>query len=154
MRILNQTGKAGLLAGGLSLMLLLGACSPQYQNHGYVPPADQLEQVVVGSDTKDSVTQKIGVPTAAGVVDDDSFYYVKMRKRTLGFLAPEEVRREVVAIRFSEAGVVSNVERFGLERGQVVPLSRRVTTSSVRDNSLLRQLLRNLGRFSPAAFGS
>lgn len=154
MRILNQTAKAGLRAGGLSLVLFIGACAPQYQNHGYVPPADQLAQVVVGADTKDSVTQKIGVPTAGGLVGDDSYYYVKTRKRALGFLAPEEVEREVVAISFTNGGVVSNVERFGLERGQVVPLERRVTTSPVSDNSFLRQLLRNLGRFSPAAFGS
>ncbi len=154
MRITKQTGTPILRAGCLSLLLVLGACAPQYENHGYVPPADQLEQVVVGSDTKESVTAKIGNPTAGGVLNDDSFYYVKMRKRALGFLAPEEIEREVVAISFSDAGVVQNVERFGLEDGRVVPLSRRVTSSPVQDNSFLRQLLGNLGRFSPAAFGS
>ncbi|MEX3315254.1 outer membrane protein assembly factor BamE [Sulfitobacter sp. PS-8MA] len=154
MRITKQTGTPILRAGCLSLLLVLGACAPQYENHGYVPPADQLEQVVVGRDTKESVTAKIGHPTAGGVLNDDSFYYVKMRKRALGFLAPEEVEREVVAISFSDAGLVQNVERFGLEDGRVVPLARRVTSSPVRDNSLLRQLLGNLGRFSPTAFGS
>jgi len=153
MRITKQTGTTSLRAGSLGLLLLLGACAPQYENHGYVPPADQLEQVVVGSDTKESVAQKIGVPTSAGVLNDDSYYYVKMRKRALGFLAPKEIDREVVAISFSDAGVVQNVERFGLEQGQVVPLSRRVTSSPVQDNSFLRQLLGNLGRFSPSAFG-
>lgn len=154
MRITKQTGTPILRAGCLSLLLVLGGCAPQYENHGYVPPADQLEQVVVGRDTKESVTAKIGHPTAGGVLNDDSFYYVKMRKRALGFLAPEEVEREVVAISFSDAGLVQNVERFGLEDGRVVPLARRVTSSPVRDNSLLRQLLGNLGRFSPTAFGS
>ena len=115
---------------------------------------DQLEQVVVGSDTKESVAQKIGVPTVSGVLSDDSYYYVKMRKRALGFLAAKEIEREVVTVSFNVAGLVSNVERFGLERGQVVPLSRRVTTSSVADNTFLRQLLGNIGRFSPSSFGS
>ena len=76
-----------------------------------------------------------------------------MRQRVIGPLAPKEIDRQVVAISFSDNGVVTNVERFGLERGRVVPLSRRVTSSSVRDQSLLRQLLGNIGRFSPA-FGS
>ena len=94
------------------------------------------------------------MPTVSGVLSDDSYYYVKMRKRALGFLAAKEIEREVVTVSFNEAGLVPNVERFGLERGQVVPLSRRVTTSSVADNTFLRQLLGNIGRFSPSAFGS
>ncbi|SDF98639.1 outer membrane protein assembly factor BamE [Sulfitobacter delicatus] len=154
MRITKPTGTTSLRAGSLGLLLLLGACAPQYENHGYVPPADQLEQVVVGNDTKESVAEKIGVPTAGGLLNDDSYYYVKMRKRALGFLAPKEINREVVAISFNNAGVVENVERFGLEKGQVVPLSRRVTSSPVKDKSFLRQLMGNLGRFSPTAFGS
>ncbi len=153
MRKSKQTGKTSLRLAGMGLALLLTACSPQYENHGYVPPQDQLEQVVVGSDTKENVAQKIGVPTVSGVLSDDSYYYVKMRKRALGFMAAKEIEREVVTVSFNEAGVVSNVERFGLERGQVVPLSRRVTTSPVADNTFLRQLLGNLGRFSPSAFG-
>lgn len=153
MRITKYTGTTCFRAGCLGLLLALGACAPQYENHGYVPPEDQLEQVVVGSDTKETVAAKIGVPTSAGVLNDDSYYYVKMRKRALGFLAPKEIDREVVAISFSESGVVQNVERFGLEQGQVVPLSRRVTSSAVQDKSFLRQLMGNLGRFSSTAFG-
>jgi outer membrane protein assembly factor BamE (lipoprotein component of BamABCDE complex) len=153
MRNTKQIGKTSLRLAGMGLALLLMACSPQYQNHGYVPPQDQLEQIVVGSDTKESVAQKIGVPTASGVLSDDSYYYVKMRQRALGFMAPKEIEREVVTVSFNQAGVVENVERFGLESGQVVPLSRRVTTSPVADNTFLRQILGNLGRFSPSAFG-
>ena len=59
MRKSKQTGKTSLRLAGMGLALLLTACSPQYENHGYVPPQDQLEQVVVGSDTKESVAQMI-----------------------------------------------------------------------------------------------
>ncbi|KPQ14077.1 MAG: hypothetical protein HLUCCO18_16175, partial [Rhodobacteraceae bacterium HLUCCO18] len=42
----------------------------------------------------------------------------------------------------------SNVERFGLEDGNVVALSRRVTDSNVQGIGFLRQLLGNLGRIN------
>ena len=76
-----------------------------------------------------------------------------MRTRTVGPLAPQEIDRQVVAISFSDRGVVQNVERFGLEKGQVVPLTRRVTSSPVSDKSFIRQLLGNIGRFNPAGLG-
>lgn len=129
---------------------LVSACTPQFANHGYIPPEDELEQIVVGVDTRASVEETIGTPSTAGVVNESGFYYVRSRKRTFGALAPKEVERRVLAISFDSAGVVSNIETFGLERGQVVPLTRRVTTPGVRDNSFLRQLLGNIGRFNPA----
>ena len=47
---------------------------------------------------------------------------------------------------FNDNGVVSNVERFGLEKGQVVTLSRRVTESKVKGIGFLRQLMGSIGR--------
>lgn len=138
-----------------TVLALIGltACAPQFRNHGYIPPSEDLDQIEVGSDTRDSVASKVGVPASAGVLNESGYYYVRMRTRTIGPLAPQEIDREVVAISFSSAGVVENVERFGLERGQVVPLSRRVTTSTVSDATFLRQLLGNIGRLNPTAFG-
>ncbi|MEY4872157.1 MAG: hypothetical protein RLZZ563_1487, partial [Pseudomonadota bacterium] len=66
-----------------------------------------------------------------------------------GAFEPREIDRQVVSISFDEGGTVANVERFGLERGKVVPLSRRVTESSVRGLSLIQQLLGSFGRIAP-----
>ncbi|MEM6596359.1 MAG: outer membrane protein assembly factor BamE, partial [Pseudomonadota bacterium] len=63
-----------------------------------------------------------------------------------GARKPEEIERQVLAISFAEDGVVENIERFGLERGQVVVLSRRVTETTVRDVTFIRQIIRNFGR--------
>jgi outer membrane protein assembly factor BamE (lipoprotein component of BamABCDE complex) len=86
-------------------------------------------------------------------VTNSGFYYVRSQRRTIGALAPKVIERQVLAISFDDAGVVTNIERFGLERGQVVPLTRRVTTPGVRDSGFLRQLLGNIGRFNPAGLG-
>ncbi len=153
MRIINQTFARATKAAAFVAFVALGACSPQYKNHGYIPLQEDLDKIQIGSDTRESVAEKIGLPTSGGLLDSSGYYYVKMQKRVIGPLAAKEIDRQVLAISFSESGTVANIERFGLERGQVVPLSRRVTESSVRDQSLLRQLLGNIGRFSPS-FGS
>ncbi len=147
---MHRTNKAGMMALAFAGIVALGACSPQYRNHGYVPPEEDLQQIQVGADTKETVAEKIGVPASAGVLTNSGYYYVRMRTRTLGPLASKEIDRQVVAISFSEQGVVQNVERFGLEKGQVVQLTQRVTSSPVSDKSFIRQLLGNIGRFNPA----
>ncbi|THH38772.1 outer membrane protein assembly factor BamE [Aliishimia ponticola] len=147
----NAIGKLRLV-GPLVLVLALGACSASFRSHGYVPPSDQLEEIVVGVDTRDSVAETIGSPTSSSLVNDTGYYYVRQRVRSFAFTAPTVVDREVLAITFDQQGVVSNIERFGLEDGRVVTLERRVTESSVVDRTFLRQLLGSLGRIRPSGF--
>jgi outer membrane protein assembly factor BamE (lipoprotein component of BamABCDE complex) len=154
MGIMKYTVHARRLLLGIVLGSALSACTAQYVNHGYIPPAEDLDQIVVGVDTRSSVEEVIGTPSTAGVVNDSGFYYVRSRRRTVGAFAPKVIERQVLAISFSDSGVVTNVERFGMERGQVVPLARRVTTSGVGNSGFLRQLLGNLGRFNPSALAS
>lgn len=153
MRITTPTRKMACQVVALGLFLSLAACSPQYRNHGYMPLEEDIEQIEVGQDTRESVADKVGVPTSAGVLDESGYYYVRTRTRSIGPLARTPIEREVLAISFSSNGVVQNIERFGLERGQVVPLSRRVTSSPAGNQSFIRQLLGNLGRFNPAGLG-
>lgn len=134
------------------VLLAAAGCSAQYRNHGYVPTEEDLSGIIVGVDTRDSVAETIGAPTTGGVVKDGSYYYVQSRVKQLGFRQPEVVEREVVAITFDNRGVVRNLERYGLQDGHVVQLSRRVTESSVSDKGFLRQLLGNLGRFTASDF--
>jgi outer membrane protein assembly factor BamE (lipoprotein component of BamABCDE complex) len=136
----------GLKAAAIGLMLgLVAACTPLYRNHGYVPREDELALIEVGTDTRETVAEKIGRPSAAGLLNDVGWYYVQSRYELRGGRAPKETDRQVVAITFTEDGRVTNVGRYGLEDGRVVALSRRVTESNIRSVSLIRQLLGNLG---------
>lgn len=132
------------LAGGI-LSLSLVACAPIYRNHGYIPEQMELDAVKIGA-TREDVAAAIGRPSAAGLLNDVGWFYVQSRWEHKGGRAPREIDRQVVAITFTEAGTVSNVERFGLERGRVVALSRRVTESNIKGISFLRQLFGSIGR--------
>lgn len=127
----------------------LAACSPQFRNHGYAPSDEELSEIIVGVDTRDTVSEVVGSPSSGGVLRESGYYYVSQRVRSFAYQAPEVVERQVVAISFDAEGVVRNIERFALEDGEVVALSRRVTDSNVQGISFIRQLLGNLGRFTP-----
>ena len=132
---------------GLTLTLALtAACTPLFRNQGYVPTDDELALIEVGSDTRESVATKVGRPSTSGLLNDVGWYYVQSRYETIGPRAPQETDRQVVAITFSEDGVVQDVGRFGLQDGQVITLSRRVTDSNIQGVSLIRQLLGSLGQ--------
>lgn len=146
----RRTGIAPAVA--LIAVFLLTSCTSQFRNHGYAPTDDELAEIVVGIDTRDTVEDVVGTPSTAGVLNESGFYYVSSRMRHWAYRAPEVVDRQVVAVSFDSAGVVTNIERFTLEDGQVVPLSRRITDTAVANTGFLRQLLGNIGGFNPGTF--
>ncbi|OIQ72633.1 outer membrane biogenesis protein BamE [mine drainage metagenome] len=132
----------------LVFMASLVACTAIYENHGYAPTDLELSQIKVG-DTPDAVTKALGAPSIKGVIGQSDWYYVQSRWRHYGAFAPKEIKREVVAISFTPKGRVENIERFGLEKGHVVVISRRVTTSTVKSIGLVQQLFQDLGHMNP-----
>ncbi|WP_099827335.1 outer membrane protein assembly factor BamE [Oceaniglobus indicus] len=133
------------LAAAVGVSLAIAGCSATFRNHGYIPADDELAEIAVGVDTRETVAAAVGRPTSFGLLDGSGWYYVQSRFRNFAFRAPEEIDREVLAISFDDGGVVRNIERFGLRDGRVVPLSRRVTESNIAKSSFLRQLFSNIG---------
>ena len=136
---------AKALAAGAALAAVV-ACSPIVRSHGYIPAEDELARSEVGRDTRETVAETIGRPGLSGILADGGWYYVKSERSAFLWREPEETSREVVAISFTPSGVVSTVERFGLERGRIVRLSRRVTDSNIEGVGFLRQAFGNIGR--------
>jgi len=141
-----------LIRGGLLALFVLGitACAPTFRSHGYIPSEEELDNIVIGVDTRATVDDVVGAPSSTGVLNNEGYFYVRSKMRTIGPTRPREVEREVLAISFDQADVVQNIERFGLDDGRVVVLQRRVTDNGITNLGLLRQLLGNLGNFDPA----
>ncbi len=148
MRALVKTRNIG---AAVLLCASLAACTATFRNHGYVPLEEDLSQITVGVDTRDTVSELVGTPSSAGVLNEGGYYYVQSRVRHFAWQKPEIIDRQVVAISFTNAGIVENIGRYTLQEGQVVPLARRITRNG-QDVSFIRKLVANLGSFSAGDF--
>lgn len=131
------------------LILSLASCATRYRNHGYVPSDQELAEITLGVDTRDTIADTVGPPSASGVLSDSGYLYVRSRVKHFGPRRPEVVDRQIVAIGFDSNGIARNIEQFALEDGQIVPLARRITDNNIESGGLLRQLGGNIGNFSP-----
>lgn len=129
--------------------LSISGCTAIYRDHGYLPPEADLEQIVVGVDNRDTVQEVLGSPISSGVLDDGAIFYTHTKVKHHTYHEPKVVERTMLVVSFDDEGQVSNLEKFGLEDGRVVTLSRRVTTGPVKGPKLLKQILGNIGNFDP-----
>ncbi len=133
---------ATVLVGTLGL----SGCSKIEHSRGYVPNAEDLAEVEIGIDSRQTVQQSLGSPSTVGTFDDSAWYYIRSRHERLAFFKEEVINREVVAIYFDENNHVSDVAHFGMEDGYVVSYSNRETPTRGRELTVLEQLLGNVGR--------
>lgn len=141
----RSSGRAKYVFLAAASALALGGCEATYTNHGFAPQIAQLEQIT-SDDTRGSILRRLGQPSATGTFEAESWYYMASRVENYAFYAPKVVDRKVVAIRFDEAGRVSNVARYGVEDGKVIDLITRTTPTYGREITLLQQLFGNIGR--------
>ena len=132
------------------LLLVLMACAPLVRTHGYMPNPSEIALIEIGTDTRESVAEKIGRPSIQSLLTEDGWYYVQTNIVQVGPKAPVEQGRQVLVISFDAKGIVANVAEFGQNQGQIVVLSSRVTQSDIRGVSFLRQLMGNAGRVNAA----
>ena len=134
-----------IIKAAVAVSLLTGCAATLEDSHGFVPTDEDLADVAVGLDTKDTIGVLLGQPGSTGVLSQDAWFYVASDYETFAWRRAKEVDRQVVSISFDERDIVTNIERFGLEEGRPVVLERRVTETGIAGISILRQLFANFG---------
>ncbi len=141
------------IIGAAFLLMGLSACSAIVDTRGNMLTQDQIAMIKPGVDDRDRVRRVLGSPTSTSAFDQSAWYYIARRTETTAFLTPNVVESQVVVVRFTDQGVVSEVERRGAEAAAEVEVSDRETPTAGNSDGILAQLFGNIGRFSKAGGG-
>jgi outer membrane protein assembly factor BamE (lipoprotein component of BamABCDE complex) len=139
---------AGTLGLALAAVVLGAGCSTMKQQNGYVIDDYTLDQIRPGVTDRDSVATLLGTPTTSATFGDGTWYYISRKAEQFAFLDEEVTEQRVVAVRFSDAGIVDEVKRYSIEDGKIVEPVDRITPTRGREMTVLEQLFGNLGRFN------
>jgi outer membrane protein assembly factor BamE (lipoprotein component of BamABCDE complex) len=136
-----------LLAVALVAGVALAACAPTRQVSGYQAIDHLPKDVKVGMDTKSTVLDQLGSPSAQSTFDPNTWYYITQLTDGIGYHKPRVTRRMIVAITFDkESEKVTKVDQFSLKDGKVMAYNDRETPTRGRELSWVEQLLGNVGR--------
>jgi len=146
--------RLALSVASLIVAALAAGCSPTIDTRGNLPDADNVLKIQPGIDTKNEVAQILGSPSTVGTFNDNKWYYISTRTRTLAFLTPAIEDQQVLVVSFDKSGVVNDMKIIGLEDAKQITPSERVTPTLGRELTIMQQLLGNLGRFNKDTTGS
>ena len=133
------------------LTSVLFSCTTNIKNHGYIPSKTDLETLVIGKDTKQSVAKKIGLPATAGL--EGAYYYVRSTFNAPGFKSAQLVDRTVVVLSFDQRSKLKNIETFNFDNGNFVRLDYRVTETGLDNKNILQQIIGSISGPSASSLG-
>ena len=133
------------------LTSVLFSCTTNIKNHGYIPSKSDLETLVIGKDTKQSIAKKIGLPATAGL--EGAYYYVRSTFNAPGFKSAQLVDRTVVVLSFDQRSKLKNIETFSVDKGNFVRLDYRITETGLDNKNILQQIIGSISGPSASSLG-
>jgi outer membrane protein assembly factor BamE (lipoprotein component of BamABCDE complex) len=143
--------KASMRPGRLAMVATLGlavglsGCARIKGHQGYVMDNALVASVQPGVDNRESVLATLGDPSFPSEFDPTTWYYVSRTTRQFSFGVPRPIAETAVAVHFDRQGVVSGVERTGLNRIVSVRLVNDTTPTLGRKRSVFQELFGNIG---------
>ncbi|MBL4639616.1 MAG: outer membrane protein assembly factor BamE [Kordiimonadaceae bacterium] len=129
-------------------VLATTACGNARATRGYIFDEALADAILAGVDNRRSVQSTLGSPSVTATFSDDTWYYVSTTVRVRPVFWPDAKKHRVLAISFSDSGVVENVDNFDLSDMRTINPVADKTPTRGRELSLFQKIFGNVGRFS------
>ena len=121
----------------------MAGCGAQIDRHGHVFIDVDLDQIQPGM-SKEQVKTVLGSPDTTSTIGGDAYYYISTTTKTVAFLKPREIDRQVVAVYFDGTESVRKVAHYGMKDGIVVDYYKGETPARGKDLTFIEQIFGNI----------
>lgn len=137
-RRLRAIAAAAIICG------VLGACTGEQFQKGYILPEGALEQIPIGA-SQDQVLIVLGTPSTVATLSGEVFYYISQRsERKAAFMNQQVTDQRIIAVYFDKNRTVTRIANYGLQDGKIFDFISRTTTTSGQEMSYLAPLFKLL----------
>lgn len=129
-------------------ILTLAACTPVTAQRGNLLEDFQIAEIEVGQTTRSDILRQLGSPTTTAPFNQDIWFYIGQETEKRGILDPEVTKERIVVVTFDDQGIVQDFKES--DEGRInIPIDRNATPTHGQQNSVVQQLLGNIGKFNP-----
>jgi outer membrane protein assembly factor BamE (lipoprotein component of BamABCDE complex) len=141
-RLMHGLARFRAVAAAALVCAVLGACTGEQFQKGYILPPGALEQLPIGA-SQDQVLIVMGTPSTVATLDGEVFYYISQRtERKVAFMNQQVIDQRVIAIYFDKKRQIRRIANYGLQDGRIFDYISRTTTTSGQEMSYLAPLFK------------
>lgn len=134
----------------LSAGLLASACSSDtfICRTGNMPSEDKIAMVFKGQ-SKNDVLEILGSPSTVVPLDKDTWIYMSSAIKQIAFMAPKEIDRDVLVVKFDPAGKVAAVDKLNKKHGEQLTVTEEQTPNQEQEQGFFRKYFGGVGQYLP-----
>ena len=134
----------------LSVGLFLTACnSDTFISHtGNMPAEDRVAMVFKGQ-SKNDVLEVLGSPSTVVPLDNDTWVYMSSEIEQIAFMAPKEISRELLVVKFDNEGKVAKIEKINKQHGEQLEIAEEETQNQEQEQGFFRKYFGGVGQYLP-----
>ena len=134
------------IASAAALILTTG-CEGRVDVRGNVPDPKLLAELKPGVHKQRDVERRLGAPSTIATFDNEVWYYISGRVKSLSFFKPKLLERKVLTIRFNKKGVIQKIEQIDATKQKQIELVERETPTKGKELTVIQQIIGNIGKF-------
>ena len=134
----------------LSSIMFFAACSSDiFVSHtGNMPSEEKINMLFKGQ-SKQDVLELLGSPSSVVTVDKDTWIYMSSEIKQVAFLAPEEIDRNVLVVKFNPEGKISAIERLDKTQGGEIEIAQEQTPNPEQKEGFFQKYFGGVGQYLP-----
>lgn len=134
------------------IVLTISSCSSDvFLVHNGNMPADDKVALISKGQSREQVEEILGSPSSITSFDGDTWIYMSSTLKKVAFFKPEEVDREVLAIKFNQQGKVEEISDFDRDCGRQVAIDDTETPTEGHKIGFFRKYFGGVGAYMPIA---
>ena len=139
-----------VLFSTLAGILLLSACSTDYfvQTEGNLPSKNDVLALKQGM-SQEEVRKIMGSPSVISSLDHRTWLYMNTTMKRMAFFEPEELERNLVAVRFNQSGKLERVVELTKEDGKDFAVSQSATPVLGSEETFMEKYFGGVGYYMP-----
>lgn len=124
-------------------------CEGRIDVRGSKPDPKFVREIMPGIHKKSDVQRRLGTPSTVAMFDNEVWYYINGRIKTVSFFEPTLLERKILIIRFNKNGVVKKIEYKDTTEQKPAEFVQRKTPTKGKELNALQQIFGNIGKFKP-----
>ena len=131
-------------------VIFLNACNSDIfiTHNGNMPSNERISMIQKGQD-KTRVREILGSPSGVNPLDNNTWIYMSSDIKKVAFFKPEEIDRDVLTIKFNDAGNVSSISRYSKEHGKEIEISEDATEFEKSKKGFFQEYFGGVGAYMP-----
>ena len=130
---------------------LMTGCESQIDSRGNLPDPKLVISIKPGVHKRQDVERRLGTPSTITAFDNEVWYYISGRIKSIAFFKPKLMKRKILTVKFDKNGTVQKIYELDTTTQTEITFVERETPTKGKELTFIQQIIGNVGKYSNAS---